>query len=246
MDIFDTLHSQPHVLIGGRTGAGKSVLLAGLVYTAMIADPADLRFVLIDPKRVELRRFAVSPHCIGYASEPPTMLAALQAVEKIMDRRYITMQETGLRNTVDPHIYVYIDELADLLDVCGKSAGKTLKRLLQLGRAAGVHVIAATQHVSRRTLPAAIQLNFTGVAALPQRSAIESRQMIGTAGAENLPVGYAYIITPQQHHPHVMQIPMIPEPELLAAVHMWDHNPTASTDETVGAWIIRKISELFR
>lgn len=222
VDILELLLMQIHVLIGGRTGAGKSVLLNGLIYTAMISDPRRLRFILIDPKRVELYRYRSAPHCLRYASEPADMIAALQAAEIIMDTRYKTLQALNRTQTTEPPIYIFIDELADLLDVCGKSAEKTLKRLLQLGRAAGIHVVACTQHVSRRTLPAALQINFSAVVALPQRSAIESRQLIGCRGAEGLDIGTAYIITPDIHTPQRVHVPKIRPEDLEGVLHLWD------------------------
>lgn len=222
MDIFYTLLSQIHVLIGGRTGAGKSVLIAGILYTAMISDPRRLRLVLIDPKRVELSTFRNAPHVDLYASEPLEMLRALQTCENIMDLRYQTMQAMGEKCSREPPIYIVIDELADLLDVCGKPAMRSLKRLLQLGRAAGIHVIAATQHISRATLPAALQVNFPAIVALPQRSGIESRQMIGTRGAESLDIGEAYIITPETRQPRRVHIPRVSDADILDSLHLWD------------------------
>lgn len=224
-DIFEMLLSQIHVLIGGRTGAGKSVLIAGILYTSMIHDPCKMRLVLIDPKRVELSTFRAAPHVDLYASEPPDMMRALQTCEKIMDLRYQTMQAINEKCSREPPIYIVIDELADLLDTCGKPAMRSLKRLLQLGRAAGIHVIAATQHISRATLPAALQVNFPAVVALPQRSVIESRQMIGTRGAESLDIGEAYLMTPETRHPRRVQIPRVSDADISDSLHLWDAAP---------------------
>lgn len=221
-DIFEALLSQIHVLIGGRTGAGKSVLIAGILYTAMIHDPCKMRLVLIDPKRVELATFSAAPHVDLYASEPPDMMRALKTAESIMDMRYQTIQAMGEKCSREPPIYIVIDELADLLDVCGKPAMRSLKRLLQLGRAAGIHVIAATQHISRATLPAALQVNFPAIVALPQRSAIESRQMIGMRGAEGLDIGEAYIITPETRQPRRVHIPRVSDADINDSLHLWD------------------------
>lgn len=222
MDIFYTLLSQIHVLIGGRTGGGKSVLLNGIIYTALIQPPDRTKLVLIDPKRVELYQYRAAPHCLLYASEPGEMLAALQTVVNIMDDRYKTMQYFGAKSSTECHIYIMIDEMADLLDVCGKPAQMALKRILQLGRAANIHVIAATQHISRATLPAALQVNFPAIVALPQRSAIESRQMIGTRGAESLDIGEAYIITPETRQPRRVHIPRVSDADINDSLHLWD------------------------
>jgi DNA segregation ATPase FtsK/SpoIIIE-like protein len=147
------------------------------------------------------------------------------------------MQAAEIRETAEPDIYIIIDELADLLDVCGKPALQALKRILQLGRAAHIHIIAATQHVSRKTLPTELQINFPAIVALPQRSKIESRQMIAEPGAELLTVGNCLYITPQNHDPRRAAIPYIPDSELSAAVDRWKR-PEAKPVQTPTAYQI--------
>lgn len=219
--LFFTLLTMHHVLIGGRTGGGKSVLISGIVYAALQQSPTRCKLLLIDPKMVELHRYRKTPHCIGYGDTPETMQAALQYAVEEMSARYLRMQAAEMRETAEPDIYIIVDELADLIDVCGKPALQALKRILQLGRAAHIHVIAATQHVSRKTLPTELQINFPAIVALPQRSKIESRQMIGEPGAELLQVGNCLYITPQNHEPRRAAIPYIPDTELQNAVDRW-------------------------
>lgn len=226
MDIgfFAMLAAQIHVLIGGFAGAGKSVLVNGIIYAILQHSPNAAKLILIDPKRVELYSYRKCPHCIKYGDTPETMQTALNFAIGEMERRYIVMQRAEIRETFEPDIYIIIDELADLLDVCGKPAMTALKRLLQLGRAAHIHIIAATQHVNRRTLPAELQINFSTIVALPQRTKIESRQMLGETGAELLTVGTCLYITPKNREPRRAEIPMIPEAELKKAVDRW-YNP---------------------
>lgn len=229
MDVFELLARQIHVLIGGRTGAGKSVCIAGILLHIMQHIP-DARLILIDAKRVELYSFRQSRQCMLYADTAGSITAALQTACTIMDSRYSAMQSTGCKRTRDAPIYVIIDELADTLDICGKQAHIAIKRLLQLGRAANIHIIAATQHVARATLPADLQINFTAVCALPCRTAIESRQLIGTAAAADLDTGAAYITAPDIHAPRLVSLPMVSDADTAAAIQRQQDAQTAPPD----------------
>ena len=94
--LFEDMLNRPHLLIAGATGTGKSVLINGLIHTALHFTPDRVQFILIDPKRVELRRYCRIPHCIAYASEPGDMLKALQQAMNIIERRYQYMQRHDL------------------------------------------------------------------------------------------------------------------------------------------------------
>lgn len=227
MDIFVNMLMQVHLLIGGMTGAGKSVVIRGILWALMQHSPHRRKMVLIDPKRVELHPYRRAPHCIGYADTPDAMAAAIADMCRVMDARYSTMQAQEMRETAEPHIYIIIDELADLMDVCGAGCKRDLKRILQLGRAAGIHVIAATQHPERRVLPAEIQLNFTAVLALPCKTAIESRQLIGQTGAERLEIGSAYYTSCTQRDPRRVSIPMVSDADIRAVLDRWTAPKTA-------------------
>lgn len=221
MDIFVNMLMQVHLLIGGMTGAGKSVVIRGIIWAILQHSPHRRKMILIDPKRVELHPYRRAPHCIAYADTPDKMADAIANMCTVMDKRYTTMQAAEMRETAEPHIYIIIDELADLMDVCGADTRQNLKRILQLGRAAGIHVIAATQHPERRVLPAEIQLNFTAVLALPCKTAIESRQLIGKPGAERLEIGSAYYTSCSQREPRRVSIPMVSDADLQAALDRW-------------------------
>jgi S-DNA-T family DNA segregation ATPase FtsK/SpoIIIE len=223
--IFGDITRQTHTLIGGMTGAGKSVVIRGILWALLQHAPQRYKMLLIDPKRVELHPYRRAPHCTAYADTPEAMAAAIADMCRVMDDRYSEMQAREMRETVEPHIYIIIDELADLMDVCGSGCKRDLKRILQLGRAAGIHVIAATQHPERRVLPAEIQLNFTAVLALPCKTAIESRQLIGKQGAERLEIGSAYYMSCSQRDPARVSIPMISDADLRAAVERWAAPP---------------------
>ncbi len=231
MDIFVSMLMQVHLLIGGMTGAGKSVVIRGILWALLQHSPHRRKMVLIDPKRVELHPYRRAPHCIGYADTPETMAAVIADMCRVMDTRYSTMQAHEIRETAEPHIYIIIDEMADLMDVCGADTRQNLKRILQLGRAAGIHVIAATQHPERRVLPAEIQLNFTAVLALPCKTVIESRQLIGQTGAERLEIGNAYYTSCSQREPQKIKIPMVSDTDIAAVLDRWTRPEPAKPAE---------------
>lgn len=176
-----------HALIAGTTGAGKSVLLNTVLTDAHRAEPpGSARFIYIDFKRIELKKWQPCPHCIGYATDAETARNALNWAVDTMERRYYNMDVSGRSVCNDTHIYIVIDELAFLLQDAPDTL-QTLAHLGRLARAANIHIIAATQAPNRKSLPAALAQNFTCAVALRCRSAIESRQIIGIGGAEKLP-----------------------------------------------------------
>lgn len=178
-----------HLLIGGATGCGKSVLLNNIMLSMLSSKtPTTAAAVLIDPKRVELSRYKNMSFCQLYAQEPAEVIDVLKTTIRIMENRYEFMESVGAVKWRGADIYIVIDELADLMITDGKNEiRRLLQRLLQLGRAAKIHVIAATQAPSRKVIPAELVLNFTDRIALQCKSPIESRQIIGVSGAESLP-----------------------------------------------------------
>ena len=229
MAIFDDITRQTHTLIGGTTGAGKSVVIRGIIAALVSRHPAAVRLVLIDPKRVELHPYRTSPHVMAYADTPERMADSIADICRVMDARYSDMQRLNVRDTTEPHVYIIIDEMADLMDVCGRDTRQALKRILQLGRAAGIHVIAATQHPERSVLPAEIQLNFTAVLALRCKSSIESRQLIGMQGAEALEIGTAYYTAPGVHPPRRVSIPLVSDADIMHTIAGYQTTPAAPT-----------------
>jgi len=182
--------NQTHCLIAGCTGSGKSVLLNSVLYTALRAGNKHL--MLIDPKRVELKQYTQTPVTIAYACELDDSVKVLDKAIDIMEKRYNYMAKRGLKSTDGDDIYLCIDELADLL-ISDKRRDviKKLQRLLQLGRASGIHIIACTQVPNRRIIPAELTLNFTAKVGLHTDQRIESRQIINDKGCEDLPMfGY--------------------------------------------------------
>ena len=185
--LYKDMLQQPHLLIAGATGSGKSVVINGLVYTALYDSPAAVQFILIDPKRVELVDFKPLPHTLKYASEPGEMVQALQHGAAIMENRYRNMAKRHIKEWDGTHIYIVIDELADLMLTNKKQVQPLLQHLAQLGRAARVHVIAATQCPLAKVLPTEIKANFDSRLGLRTASAQDSRNILGVKGCEWLP-----------------------------------------------------------
>jgi len=217
--ICDELLGRPHVLIAGSTGSGKSVLINSILYTLLTYQPTDKQIVLIDPKRVELYAYKKLPHCIGYASETSDTIALLNKMCTVMDKRYSELQRQGKKMYEGSDIYVIIDEFADLM-ITTKDAEPLIQRLAQLGRAARVHLIIATQAPNRAVLKANIMLNLNDRIALHCNDAIESRQILGRKGAEILPrFGQAIYKSPEKIY--IMDVPYTEETKLTERINFW-------------------------
>lgn len=214
--------TQPHILIAGSTGSGKSVLINSVIYTALYNAPTHTQFILIDPKRVELVQYRDLPHTILYASEPEQIAAALGAAVVIMESRYKRMQAAGQRESTEPHIYIIIDELADLFTVQKRETAPLIARLAQLGRAARLHLIAATQRPTKDIITGQIKVNLDSRVALRCPTAQDSRNIINTGGAEQLPrYGSGYYLTPETMQPVRVQIPYTTAEDLAERVRWW-------------------------
>ena len=186
-DTFERVRGSAHTLVAGTTGSGKSVLLNELL--VLLHSQTDSHCIFYDLKRVELIPFKKLDFCLDYITEPEDVVSSLDWAINLMEKRYQTMKGKTFKGV---QIYLVVDELADMVTIRG-----VLERLVKigrLGRAAGIHMLCATQDPSRRTLHAQLMQNFTCTIALRCRSSIESRQIIGVPGAELLPKhGEAYI-----------------------------------------------------
>jgi len=217
---YEDALKQPHLLIAGATGSGKSVLVNGLIYTALFKNPQKVQFILIDPKRVELVQYKRLPHTIVYASEPPDMVNALQKAMDICEQRYKRMQRKRLKKSQESDIYVIIDEYADLVTTNRKAVEPLIQRLAQIGRAANIHIILCTQSPIAKILSTNIKVNFDARFGLHTRSAQDSRNILGVAGCETLPrYGYGYYMTPEGIRK--LEIPLFTDEELTNSVNYW-------------------------
>ena len=220
--LYADMLKQPHLLIAGATGSGKSVVINGILYTALYNSPAAVEFILIDPKRVELIDFKPLPHVIQYASEPGEMVQALELAMTITERRYKVMQARHIKKYDGGAVYVIIDELADLMTTNRRQVQPLIQRLAQIGRAANVHIIAATQCPLSSVIPTPIKVNFDSRVALRTRSAQDSRNILGVKGCELLPrYGQGYYMTPDGLT--LYNIPMYSPEDLQTLLTYWKH-----------------------
>lgn len=197
------VRKMPHGLIAGATGSGKSVFINSLLVSLLYkATPADLRLLLIDPKAVELAPYDGIPHLLSpVISDPKSAAAALRWVTEEMDQRYEKLSAAGVRNieqfnikAVDaqedglkmPYILVIIDELADLMMAASNEVEDYIVRITQKARAAGIHLIVATQRPSVDIVTGTIKNNIPSRIAFMVSSQVDSRTILDTAGAERL------------------------------------------------------------
>jgi len=206
--VIAELDKMPHLLIAGATGTGKSVALNAMICSFLYkASPEDVRLIMIDPKRIELSHYDGIPHLITpVVTNPKKATNALFWAVREMERRYELLSEVRARNikqynqkiskkTPDgdsppperlPFIVIVIDELADLMMVASRDVEVALTRLAQMARAAGIHLILATQRPSVDVLTGIIKANFPTRLTFQVSSRTDSRTIIDTVGAENL------------------------------------------------------------
>lgn len=202
------LAKMPHLLIAGTTGSGKSVMINSIITTLLMrALPEDVRLIMVDPKRVELAGYNGLPHLyVPVVTEPKQAASALQWAVSEMERRlkvferlnvrkistYNEKQATGEFEHYDnppqkmPYLVIIIDELSDLMMVAGKDVEASIVRIAQLGRAAGIHLIVATQRPSSNVVTGLIKANITNRIAFNVATGIDSRVIIDQMGAEKL------------------------------------------------------------
>ncbi len=191
---YKEILKQTHTLIGGTTGSGKSVLINGLLAELI---HTDCKLVLIDLKKVELIAYKDLNKTIAYSDNVISAISALNNVIKTMDRRYKSMQFCHIKECKESPIYIIIDELADLMTVAKHDILPLLQRIGQVGRAANVHMIAATQCPLTSVIPTSLKVNFTCIIGLHTRSKQDSRNILGVSGCEELPMyGYGYVMFP--------------------------------------------------
>ena len=203
------LVKMPHLLIAGTTGSGKSVCLNTIICSLLYrANPDELKFVIIDPKKVEMTLYKglKGYHLLGMedfdesiVTKPENATLALRAVEKEMGSRYDTLAEAVVRNIQEynskmeaegepimPYIVVVVDELADLMMLNAKEVEQPIARLAQLARAVGIHLVIATQRPSVDVITGLIKANFPSRIAFQVATKIDSRTIIDTSGSEKL------------------------------------------------------------
>ncbi len=195
--IIGDLASMPHLLIAGTTGSGKSVCINTIILSLLYKlTPNKCKFILIDPKMLELSTYERIPHLLcPVITEPKRAASVLGWVVKEMESRYRLMTKEGVRN-IDgynekhslpmPYIVVIVDEMSDLMLVAGKEIENYIQKLSQMARAAGIHIIMATQRPSVDVITGTIKANFPTRISFQVTSKIDSRTILGEQGAEQL------------------------------------------------------------
>lgn len=208
-----------HFLIAGTQGSGKSTLINGLIHSICFKNPTP-ELYLIDPKRVDLRKFRNMRIVKKRATEGCEAIAILNEVINVMENRYKAMEKADLDLYDGNDIYVIIDEIADLMDTNGKEVIPLLKRIAQLGRAAKIHLIVATQILLAEIIKTAISGNFDTKIALRTVTANQSRVILGINGAEQLPRhGYGIIYNADGIKRY--ELPKIPDSELNKVINYY-------------------------
>ncbi len=191
------LRKMPHLLVAGATGSGKSVGLNSMICSILFkATPEDVKFILVDPKMLEFSVYNGVPHLITPVIVDPKQAAqALTWAVGEMERRYRLLSDAGVRNLESynaksgerlPYIVIVVDELADLMMVAGKDVELQIARLAQKARAAGIHLILATQRPSVDVITGLIKANFPSRISFKVSSKVDSRTILDTVGAEKL------------------------------------------------------------
>lgn len=203
--VVTDLQKMPHMLVAGTTGSGKSVCVNGLIISLLYRfTPDQLQLMMVDPKQVELSVYEDIPHLVGFADspkgeiivDPKKAASALNQVVGLMEERYKLFAENKVRNLAEynqkfedqqlPWFVVIIDELADLMMVASKSVETSICRIAQKARAAGIHLVLATQRPSADVITGLIKVNIPSRIAFAVSSQVDSRVILDTGGAEHL------------------------------------------------------------
>lgn len=196
--VVGSLEKMPHLLIAGQTGSGKSVMINTLLTSLLYRNsPSDLKLILVDPKQVELTPYNHIPHLLTpVITEPEKTISALKWAVAEMERRLRTFSQEGKRNIAEyndfkkeegmPYIVIVIDELADLMMVAARDVEALIVRIAQKARAAGIHLVLATQRPSVDVITGLIKANVPSRIAFTVVSYVDSKTIIDQAGADKL------------------------------------------------------------
>jgi S-DNA-T family DNA segregation ATPase FtsK/SpoIIIE len=252
------LASMPHLLIAGSTGTGKSVAINAMIMSMLYkATPDEVRFILVDPKRLELGVYEGVPHLYTpIITEPKLAANALRNAVREMERRLKLLAEKGVRNIEQynrvfskedpsslfededsdnrplPHIVIIIDELADLMMLDQGNVEESVTRLAQMARAVGIHLILATQRPSVDVITGLIKANFPARISFRVATKVDSRTILDANGAEALLGRGDLLYLPSgSARVHRLHAPLVTEKEIAAVVQFWREQATAQYEE---------------
>ncbi|WP_416353873.1 DNA translocase FtsK [Agrilactobacillus fermenti] len=244
------LTKMPHLLIAGSTGSGKSVAINTIITSILMrATPQQVRLMLVDPKMVELNVYNGIPHLlIPVVTDAKRAAGALNKAVKEMERRYQLFADNGVRNLTEfnrlsskndaleflPYIVIVVDELSDLMMVAGNEVEGAIVRLAQMARAAGIHMIIATQRPSVDVITGLIKANIPSRIAFAVSSGIDSRTILDTVGAEKLLGRGDMLFSPiGTNKPIRVQGAFIPVEDVEAVVKYVSEQQAANYDEAM-------------
>ena len=257
--IVGNIAKLPHMLIAGTTGSGKSVCMNSIIISLLYkASPDDVKLIMVDPKMVELGIYNGIPHLlIPVVTDPKKAAGSLQWAVTEMMRRYKAMSDAGVRDLESynsiieseegnklPQVVVIIDELADLMLVAAKEVEESICRIAQMGRAAGIHLIIATQRPSADVITGLMKANIPSRIAFSVASAMESRIILDTQGAEKLVGRGDMLFAPiGSGKPLRVQGCFVSDPEVEAVANYVKENYISSYDQTVLEEIEKKAAQ---
>lgn len=242
--IIADLAEMPHLLIAGTTGSGKTVCVNSIIMSMLYhASPDELKFLMVDPKMVELTQYNGLPHCLCPAvTDYKKVASALNWVVGEMESRYSLLSKEGVRNIKAyhakglqmPYIVVIIDELADLMQVAAKTIESAITRLAQLSRAVGIHLILATQRPSVDVITGVIKANFPARISFKVASKVDSRTVLDMNGAENLlGRGDLLFLKPGDPKPTRGQCSFVNDAEIHRVIEFIKNQQTPDYDESI-------------
>lgn len=255
--VWCEINKTPHLLVAGSTGSGKSVCINSIIISILMrAKPDEVKLVLVDPKKVELSMYNGIPHLLApVVTDPKKANIALKKIVVEMERRYDAFSESGTKNIAGyntyidkknetlpegeklrkiPYIVVIIDELADLMLVAAKEVEDSIMRITQMARAAGIHLIVATQRPSTDVITGVVKANIPSRISFAVSSSIDSRTILDMTGAEKLLGKGDMLFLPQgENTPIRVQGTYISEEEISAVVDHVIKQQKAHYDETL-------------
>jgi S-DNA-T family DNA segregation ATPase FtsK/SpoIIIE len=242
---FADLPKMPHLLVAGSTGSGKTVCVNTIILSLLFQNsPETLRFIMVDPKRVELTLYNGIPHLLTpVITDPAKTVNALKWAIGEMERRFDTLSKAGKRDIISynktaeeklPYIVFVIDELADLMAMAATEVEAGIIRLAQMARAVGIHLIVATQRPSVEVITGLMKANIPARIAFSVASLVDSRTILDSSGAEKLlGRGDMLLLTPDLSKPKRLQGAFVSEEEMKRVVDSVRGDEPPSYDESI-------------